>query len=99
MFSEGTIYGSVKEWLRGSLISYTKISFAPPHLLYLNNCRTNLCCKHQATLQVILHAIVLRRQSITRKMPQGIPAPNRLLDLLSLNGKVVVVTGASGPRG
>lgn len=32
-------------------------------------------------------------------MPQPIPSPNRLLDLFSLKGKVVVVTGASGPRG
>lgn len=34
-------------------------------------------------------------------MPQGngIPKASRLLDLLSLKGKVVVVTGASGPRG
>ena len=32
-------------------------------------------------------------------MPQQIPKPNRLLDLFSLKGKVVVVTGASGPRG
>ncbi len=33
--------------------------------------------------------------------PQGnaVPAADRLLDLLSLKGKVVVVTGASGPRG
>ncbi|ORY60809.1 L-xylulose reductase [Pseudomassariella vexata] len=32
-------------------------------------------------------------------MPQGIPSGERLLDLFSLKGKVVVVTGASGPRG
>lgn len=32
-------------------------------------------------------------------MPQQIPKPNHLLDLFSLKGKVVVVTGASGPRG
>ena len=32
-------------------------------------------------------------------MPQQIPKPSRLLDLFSLKGKVVVVTGASGPRG
>jgi sorbose reductase len=32
-------------------------------------------------------------------MPQGVPEKSRLLDLLSLKGKVVVVTGASGPRG
>jgi len=29
----------------------------------------------------------------------GVPKAERLLDLLSLKGKVVVVTGASGPRG
>jgi sorbose reductase len=32
-------------------------------------------------------------------MPQGVPEKSRLIDLLSLKGKVVVVTGASGPRG
>jgi sorbose reductase len=32
-------------------------------------------------------------------MPQGIPAASHLLDLFSLKGKVVVITGASGPRG
>ena len=32
-------------------------------------------------------------------MPQKIPSANKLVDLLSLKGKVVVVTGASGPRG
>jgi len=32
-------------------------------------------------------------------MPQSIPTAGRLLDLFSLKGKVVVVTGASGPRG
>jgi sorbose reductase len=30
---------------------------------------------------------------------QKVPEANRLLDLLSLKGKVVVVTGASGPKG
>ncbi|KAI1339806.1 mannitol dehydrogenase [Xylariaceae sp. FL0016] len=32
-------------------------------------------------------------------MPQQIPKATKLLDLLSLKGKVVIVTGASGPRG
>ncbi|KAI0867072.1 mannitol dehydrogenase [Xylaria cubensis] len=32
-------------------------------------------------------------------MPQKIPTPSKLLDLLSFKGKVIVVTGASGPRG
>ncbi|GFP54346.1 hypothetical protein ACSS6W_002060 [Trichoderma asperelloides] len=32
-------------------------------------------------------------------MPQPIPTASHLLDLFSLKGKVVVVTGASGPRG
>jgi sorbose reductase len=32
-------------------------------------------------------------------MPQKVPTASRLLDLLSLKGKVIVVTGASGPRG
>ncbi|KAI0554711.1 mannitol dehydrogenase [Xylaria curta] len=32
-------------------------------------------------------------------MPQKIPAASRLLDLLSFKGKVIIVTGASGPRG
>ncbi|KAL6910089.1 L-xylulose reductase [Trichoderma evansii] len=32
-------------------------------------------------------------------MPQPIPTASHLIDLFSLKGKVVVVTGASGPRG
>jgi sorbose reductase len=32
-------------------------------------------------------------------MVQQVPSQNRLLDLFSLKGKVVVVTGASGPKG
>jgi sorbose reductase len=32
-------------------------------------------------------------------MPIGVPKASHLLDLFSLKGKVVVVTGASGPRG
>lgn len=32
-------------------------------------------------------------------MPQPVPKAEHLLDLLSLKGKVVAVTGASGPRG
>jgi len=32
-------------------------------------------------------------------MPQKIPTTNSLLDMFSLKGKVVVVTGASGPKG
>ena len=32
-------------------------------------------------------------------MPVGVPKADHLLDLFSLKGKVVVVTGASGPRG
>ncbi len=32
-------------------------------------------------------------------MVQSVPKATRILDLLSLKGKVVVVTGASGPRG
>lgn len=32
-------------------------------------------------------------------MPVGIPKASRLQDLFSLKGKVVVITGASGPRG
>ncbi|KAI0399964.1 mannitol dehydrogenase [Xylaria palmicola] len=32
-------------------------------------------------------------------MPQQIPTASKLLDLLSFKGKVIIVTGASGPRG
>lgn len=32
-------------------------------------------------------------------MPINVPAAEHLLDLFSLKGKVVVVTGASGPKG
>ncbi|KAI1181693.1 mannitol dehydrogenase [Nemania serpens] len=32
-------------------------------------------------------------------MPQPVPTASKLLDLLSFKGKVIVVTGASGPRG
>ncbi|KAI0123780.1 sorbitol xylulose reductase [Xylariales sp. AK1849] len=32
-------------------------------------------------------------------MPIGVPSANKLADLFSLKGKVVVITGASGPRG
>jgi sorbose reductase len=32
-------------------------------------------------------------------MPQGIPKTNSILEMFSLKGKVVIVTGASGPRG
>lgn len=32
-------------------------------------------------------------------MPIGIPEANRLTDLFNLKGKVVIITGASGPRG
>lgn len=32
-------------------------------------------------------------------MPVSVPKAERLLDLFSLKGKVVVITGASGPRG
>ncbi|KAI0009617.1 short chain dehydrogenase [Xylariaceae sp. FL0662B] len=32
-------------------------------------------------------------------MPQQIPAASSLLDLFSLKGKVVIITGASGPKG
>ena len=35
----------------------------------------------------------------TLKMPQSIPTASHLLDLFSLKGKVVIITGASGPRG
>ena len=35
----------------------------------------------------------------TARMPVNVPKPDRLLDLLSMKGKVAVVTGASGPRG
>ncbi|KAI5863915.1 L-xylulose reductase [Durotheca rogersii] len=32
-------------------------------------------------------------------MPQTVPTANKLLDLFGLKGKVIVITGASGPRG
>ncbi|KAI1207586.1 short chain dehydrogenase [Annulohypoxylon truncatum] len=32
-------------------------------------------------------------------MPQQVPTASKLLDLFSLKGKVIVITGASGPRG
>ncbi|KAI1768501.1 short chain dehydrogenase [Hypoxylon sp. FL1150] len=32
-------------------------------------------------------------------MPQQVPSANKLTDLFSLKGKVIVVTGASGPKG
>ena len=32
-------------------------------------------------------------------MPVSIPKGEKLMDLLSMKGKVVVVTGASGPKG
>lgn len=32
-------------------------------------------------------------------MPQRVPSAEKLIDLFSLKGKVVVVTGASGPKG